>query len=149
MASQAINGIYDGVSTKELDDLLIQTSAMLIAEEPEYSKLAARLLTNYIDKEVDLKGSTAFSESITYGYKNGLISKELYEFTIKNSEKLNTNIQEEKCQLFDYFGLRTLYDRYLLKDPKARTVIESPQFFSCELLLDLQKLLKRLLPFIT
>ena len=54
VASKAISGIYDGVTTTELDTLLIQTAAMLISEEPEYSKLSSRLLTIFIDKEVSL-----------------------------------------------------------------------------------------------
>ena len=64
IASKAISGIYDGVTTTELDSLLIQTSAMLIGDEPKYSKLAARLLTNFIDKEVGQQQITRFSQSI-------------------------------------------------------------------------------------
>src|SRR5687767_15639165 len=53
IATKTIGGLYDGATTKELDNLSIQTSALLIAEEPEYSRLAARLLATYIYKEVE------------------------------------------------------------------------------------------------
>ena len=129
VASKAISGIYDGVTTKELDTLLIQTAAMLIADEPEYSKLASRLLTNFIDKEVTTQGLSSFSKSIAYGYKVGLIHKDIADFVNENSRAFDTAIQEERSDHFEYFGLRTVYDRYLLKDPSSRHVVESPQFF--------------------
>jgi ribonucleoside-diphosphate reductase alpha chain len=129
VASKAISGIYDGVTTKELDTLLMQTAAMLIGEEPEYSKLAARLLVNYIDKEVHGNHIRSFSESISFGHKVGLISDELLSFTRENASALNAAVLEERCDYFEYFGLRTVYDRYLLKDPDSRMIIETPQFF--------------------
>ena len=52
VATRTISGLYDGATTQELDDLSIQTAASFMAEEPEYSFLAARLLSNYIEKEV-------------------------------------------------------------------------------------------------
>ena len=54
VATRTISGLYDGATTQELDELSIRTAASLIAEEPEYSRLAARLLNVYIDKEVKL-----------------------------------------------------------------------------------------------
>ncbi len=129
VASRAISGIYDGVTTKELDSLLIQTSAMLISEEIEYSKLAGRLLTNYIDKEVTSNQVSSFSKSIQKGFESGLIAEDIAKFVKKNQKQLDSAIMEERCDLFEYFGLQTTYDRYLLKDPHNRTVIESPQFF--------------------
>ncbi len=129
VASKAISGIYDGVTTTELDTLLIQTAAMLISEEPEYSKLASRLLTNFIDKEVGVQKIKCFSDSIEAGYRNELIGDELLQFVRENKKALNSAIQEERCDLFEYFGLRTVYDRYLLKNPSTRKVTETSQFF--------------------
>jgi ribonucleoside-diphosphate reductase alpha chain len=129
VGSKAISGIYDGVSTKELDTLLMQTAAMLISEEPEYSKLAARLLTDFIDKEVAGLEIHSFAQSIMFGHSVGLISDRVASFVAKNATTLNMSIMEERCDLFEYFGLRTVYDRYLLKDPTSRKIIESPQFF--------------------
>ena len=129
VADKVIGGLYDGVSTSELDSLLIQTSAMLIGEDLEYSKLSARLLHNYILDEVSGLGISSFSDSVEYGYKVGILSKELYDFVMANAAELNNIISKERSDLFEYFGLRTVYDRYLLKDPASRMVFESPQFF--------------------
>src|SRR5579885_3341190 len=73
VATKTIGGLYDGATTKELDNLSIQTAALLIAEEPEYSKLAARLLSTYISKEVGNQDIQSFSQSIAAGYRNGLV----------------------------------------------------------------------------
>src|SRR5258705_8714874 len=64
IASKTIGGLYDGATTKELDSLSIQTAALLIAEEPEYSKLAARLLLGCILKEVSNQDIYSFSQSM-------------------------------------------------------------------------------------
>ncbi|MEZ4744217.1 MAG: ribonucleoside-diphosphate reductase subunit alpha [Bdellovibrionota bacterium] len=129
VASKAISGIYDGVTTAELDDLMMQTAAMMISEEPEYSKLAARLLTASIDKEVAALNIHSFAQSILYGHKVGLISDQVAGFVANNAAALNMSIMEERCDLFHFFGLKTVYDRYLLKDPDTRQIIETPQFF--------------------
>ena len=129
IATKTISGLYDGATTKELDKLSIQTAASLIFEEPEYSKLAARLLGGYIEKEVRNQEIHSFSQSIAFGYKEGLIADRLYEFVMANSRKLNDAIDPTRNDLFEFFGLRTLYDRYLLKNPETRDVIESPQCF--------------------
>jgi ribonucleoside-diphosphate reductase alpha chain len=129
IAVKTIGGLYDGSTTRELDQLNIQTAASLIAEEPEYSRLAARLLANFVDKEVAAQNIYSFSQSIETGYKYGLIGEECYEFVKANARKLNSAIDERNTDLFEYFGLRTVYDRYLLKNPEARDVIETPQYF--------------------
>jgi len=129
VATKTIGGLYDGATTKELDNLSIQTAALLIAEEPEYSKLAARLLSTYIAKEVGNQDIQSFSQSVAAGYRAGLISERLATFVTANARKLNNAIVAERDNLFEYFGLRTVYDRYLLKDPQGRQVIETPQYF--------------------
>ncbi len=129
VATKTISGLYNGATTQELDQLSIQTAAMLTAEEPAYSQLAARLLATYIDKEVSGQEIHSFSQSVAAGYRVGLIAEDLAGFVMANSRKLNDAIDESRSALFEYFGLRTLYDRYLLRDPKKRGVIESPQHF--------------------
>lgn len=129
VATKTISGIYDGATTKELDKLSIQTAAALIVEEPEYSKLAARLLSTYIDKEVANQEIHSFSQSIYTGKNVGLINERVAKFVAANSRKLNDAIEADRNQQFEFFGLRTVYDRYLLKDPTSRDVIETPQYF--------------------
>jgi ribonucleoside-diphosphate reductase alpha chain len=129
VATKTISGIYDGATTKELDKLSIQTAAALIVEEPEYSKLAARLLSTYIDKEVANQEIHSFSQSIYKGKNVGLINERVAQFVSANSRKLNDAIETDRNLQFEFFGLRTVYDRYLLKDPTSRDVIETPQYF--------------------
>ncbi len=129
VATRAISGLYDGATTKELDELCIQTASMLIGEDPEYSKLGSRLMNRYIKEEVELQGIFKFSDSITKSYEQGLISEEKYKFMIENKEALNLIIIPHRDDLFEYFGLRTVYDRYLLKHPQTRDVLETPQYF--------------------
>src|SRR6476620_4816052 len=129
IATKTISGLYDGATTKELDKLSIQTAASLIFEEPEYSRLAARLLNQYIEKEVRNQEIHSFSQSIAFGVREGLINERVSQFVSENSRKLNDAIDQTRNDLFEFFGLRTLYDRYLLKNPVTRDVIESPQFF--------------------
>jgi ribonucleoside-diphosphate reductase alpha chain len=129
IATKTISGLYDGATTKELDKLSIQTSASLIFEEPEYSRLAARLLNQYVEKEVRNQEIHSFSQSIAFGAREGLIAERVVQFVSENSRKLNDAIDQTRNDLFEFFGLRTLYDRYLLKNRVTRDVIESPQFF--------------------
>jgi len=129
VATKTIGGLYDGATTKELDRLSINTAASLIVEEPEYSRLAARLLATYIDKEVRNQEIQSFSQSISAGEQAGLISAPVAEFVAANSRKLNDAIEPGRNTLFEYFGLRTVYDRYLLRHPERRDVLETPQYF--------------------
>ena len=129
VATKTISGLYDGATTRELDRLSIQTAAGLIVDEPQYARLAARLLSTYIDKEVQNQGIHAFSQSIVTGHKLGLVNSRLHELVLQNARKLNDAIDEGRDRELEYFGLRTVYDRYLLKHPKTRLVIETPQQF--------------------
>ncbi len=129
VAIKTISGLYDGASTQELDRLSIQTAAALTAEEPEYSKLAARLLATYIDKEVRGQEIQSFSQSIAKGRSLGLINDRLSAFVDENSRKLNDAIRTDRNRSFEYFGLRTVYDRYLLRHPETREVVETAQYF--------------------
>lgn len=129
VATRTISGLYDGATTRELDELSIRTAALLTAEEPEYGRLAARLLAGVIEKEVAGIEIHAFSQSVQRGFDLGLINQRLLDFVQANARKLNDAIDRNLDAKFDYFGLRTLYDRYLLRHPTARTVIETPQQF--------------------
>jgi ribonucleoside-diphosphate reductase alpha chain len=129
VASKTIGGLYNGATTKELDLLSIQTAASLIAEEPEYSRLAARLLDGFIVKEVANQNIYSFSQSVSAGKQHGLLSKDLASFVFVNARKLNDAIVDSRSDLFEYFGLRTVYDRYLLRHPETREAIETPQQF--------------------
>ncbi|MEU3642409.1 ribonucleoside-diphosphate reductase subunit alpha [Lentzea sp. NPDC034063] len=129
VATKTISGLYDGATTEELDRLSIQTAAALVSEEPEYSKLAAGLLAAFIEKEVRRQGVMSFSQSIALGHAEGLIGDTTAEFVAANARKLDDAIDLEGDRRFEYFGLRTVYDRYLLRHPSKRSVIEQPQYW--------------------
>lgn len=129
VAAKVISGLYDGASTKELDQLCIQTAALLIGEEPQYSRLASRLLARYITEEVTNQNIRSFYDSITVAYKHGIVNEDKFNFVKEHKEALNIIVDDSRTLRFEYFGLRTIYDRYLLKDPKSRQVIETPQHF--------------------
>lgn len=129
VATRTISGLYDGATTRELDELSIRTAALLTAEEPEYGRLGARLLADFIAKEVAGQEIHAFSQSIARGHEIGLINDRLLGFVQANARKLNDALDTSMDRRFDYFGLRTLYDRYLLRHPTKRSVIETPQQF--------------------
>ncbi len=129
VASKTIGGLYDGATTRELDTISIDTAASLIAEEPQYSRLAARLLLATIVKEVSALNLYSFSQSIAYGFQEGVVGKATAEFVATHARKLNHAIDDTFSDRFEYFGLRTVYDRYLLRDPISRSIIETPQHF--------------------
>jgi ribonucleoside-diphosphate reductase alpha chain len=129
VATRTISGLYDGASTRELDQLSIQTAAALTAEEPEYSRLAARLLATYVDKEVAGQEIHSFSQSIARGHALGLVGDRLAAFVAESTRKLNAAVDPSLSDRLEYFGMRTVCDRYLLRQPETREVIETPQYF--------------------
>jgi ribonucleoside-diphosphate reductase alpha chain len=129
VATKTISGLYDGATTAELDRLSIQTAAEMIGEEPQYSLLAARLLAGYIDKEVRNEGIASFAQAVGLGHAEGLIGDETARFVKDNARKLDFAVDPTGDLRFGYFGLRTVYDRYLLRHPVTRKVIETPQYF--------------------
>jgi ribonucleoside-diphosphate reductase alpha chain len=129
VATKTISGLYDGATTAELDRLSIQTAAEMTGEEPQYSRLAARLLATYIGKEVRGQGIASFSQSVSLGYAEGLIGEQTERFVKDNSRKLDDAVSHAADREFEYFGIKTVYDRYLLRHPASRQVIETPQYF--------------------
>jgi ribonucleoside-diphosphate reductase alpha chain len=137
VATKTVGGLVDGVSTREIDLLSIRNAVGLISEDPSYSKIAGRILANVIQKEVgNQQDIQSFSQSIETGHRVGLISEQTYNLVMANKRKLNDRIRHERDWLFEFHGIQTLYDRYLLKHPtatvdgsKQRVVIETPQYF--------------------
>jgi len=129
VATKTISGLYDGATTAELDLLSIQTAAEMTGEEPQYSRLAARLLAGYIDKEVRGQGIASFSQSVSLGHAEGLIGDQTATFVKDNARKLDDAIAHSADWEFEYFGIKTVYDRYLLRHPSTRLVLETPQYF--------------------
>ena len=129
VATRTISALADGATTRELDELSIRTAAGLIVEEPRYSRLAGRLLATYIDKEVRNQNIPWFTESVIRGHELGVIGDNALAFVLDNASTLNAAINSNRDRNFEFFGLRTVYDRYLLRHPETRDVIETPQYF--------------------
>jgi ribonucleoside-diphosphate reductase alpha chain len=129
VATKTISGLYDGATTAELDRLSIQTAADMIASEPQYSRLAARLLASYIAKEVRGQGIASFSQSVALGHAEGVIGDDTAKLVKDNARKLDFAVDDDADLRFEYFGIKTVYDRYLLRHPSSRLVLETPQYF--------------------
>ena len=146
VSTRTIAALADGATTRELDELSIRTAAGLIVEEPNYSKLAARMLATYIDKEVRNQNIPWFSEAMDAGHRLGLIGDNTAAFVQANAPALNAAIDSGRDRNFEFFGLRTVYDRYLLRHPDNRLVIETPQYFflrvACGLSTDAEEAVK-------
>ncbi|MCX5228563.1 ribonucleoside-diphosphate reductase subunit alpha [Streptomyces sp. NPDC006553] len=129
VAAAALRGRSAVADEAELRELATESAAGLIAEDPAYSRLAARLLTITIADEAAGQGSFSFSASVAVGHREGLIADRTAEFVALHADRLDATVDAAADDRFGYFGLRTLYSRYLLRHPITRKVIETPQHF--------------------
>ncbi|MEU4201779.1 ribonucleoside-diphosphate reductase subunit alpha [Streptomyces sp. NPDC039022] len=133
IAAAALRGRHPGSDEAELRSLAMEAAAGLIGDEPQYSKLAARLLTRAIAEEAAAEGAVAFSASVAVGHREGLIADSTAEFVRTHADRLDELVERALTDgaddRFGYFGLRTLHSRYLLRHPISRQVIETPQHF--------------------
>ncbi|MEU6171210.1 ribonucleoside-diphosphate reductase subunit alpha [Streptantibioticus parmotrematis] len=129
VAAAALRGRHAGSDDAELRSLATEAAAGLIAEDPQYSRLAARLLARAIAEEAAGQGVVTFSDSIATGHREGLIADRTADFTAAHAARLDAAIDPEGDDRFGYFGLRTLHSRYLLRHPLTRQVVETPQQF--------------------
>ncbi|WP_299603884.1 ribonucleoside-diphosphate reductase subunit alpha [uncultured Aquimarina sp.] len=120
VAMRVIEGLYDGVTTSELDNLAAEIAATMTIAHPDYAKLAARISVSNLHKNT----KKTFSEVVKdlYEYVNPrtekkapLISDEVYEVIMANKEKLDSTIIYNRDFGYDYFGFKTLERSYLLK----------------------------------
>ncbi len=126
VAKRTISGLHQGSTTQELDDLSIANAVMLMADEPNYSKVAARMLSEGIRKEVGR--DFAFRDYVRISTELGLLSTQVMELVSQDFQTVEFAIRHERDDLFEYFGLKTVADRYLLRHPKTRKMIERPQW---------------------
>ncbi|MER5961079.1 ribonucleoside-diphosphate reductase subunit alpha [Streptomyces sp. NPDC002057] len=129
VAAAALRGRSASSDEAELRELATEAAAGLIADDPAYSRLAARLLTITIADEAASQGSFSFSASVAVGHHEGLIADRTAAFVTRHADRLDATIDAAGDDRFGYFGLRTLYSRYLLRHPITRKVVETPQHF--------------------
>ena len=130
VAMKVINGLYDGVSTIELDNLAAEIAATMTTRHPDFAKLAARIAVSNLHKVTSKSFSNTMKRLYTYvDPKNGqnapLISKETWKVIKDNAAELDDAIIYDRDFSYDYFGFKTLERSYLMKvDGK---VVERPQ----------------------
>ena len=130
VAMKVINGLYDGVSTVELDNLAAEIAATMTTRHPDFAKLAARIAVSNLHKVTSKSFSNTMKRLYTYvDPKNGqnapLISKETWKVIKDNAAELDDAIIYDRDFSYDYFGFKTLERSYLMKvDGK---VVERPQ----------------------
>ncbi len=130
IAKKVIDGLYDGVSTQELDELAAETAATLTTKHPDFATLAARIAVSNLHKTTSKSFSSTMKRLYTYvnpktGENASLLSKEVYGIINKNAALLDSSIIYDRDFSYDYFGFKTLEKSYLLRlDGK---VIERPQ----------------------
>ena len=130
VSRKVIAGLYDGVTTEELDVLAAETAASLITNHPDYSKLASRIAISSLYKRVDKHFSSTAKKLYEYinpktGEKAGMISDETYSVIEKYGRELDAMMVHDRDFNFDYFGFKTLEKSYLLK--MYGQVAETPQ----------------------
>lgn len=130
VAMRVIEGLYDGVTTSELDNLAAETAASMTVSHPDYAQLAARIAVSNLHKNT----KKSFSETMTdmYQYVNPrtnqdspLISDEVHEVIMANAERLDSTIIYNRDFNYDYFGFKTLERSYLLRINGQ--IVERPQ----------------------
>jgi len=120
VAMRVIEGLYDGVTTSELDNLAAEIAATMTTSHPDYAKLAARISVSNLHKNTKKSFSEVMEDLYTYvnprtGKKAPLLSDEVYNVIIDNKDKLDSAIIYNRDFGYDYFGFKTLERSYLLK----------------------------------
>nr|WP_297915599.1 ribonucleoside-diphosphate reductase subunit alpha [uncultured Allomuricauda sp.] len=130
VAMRVIEGLYDGVTTSELDNLAAEIAATMTTAHPDYAKLAARISVSNLHKNTKKSFSETMKDLYEYinprtGKKAPLLSDEVYKVIAENAETLDSTIIYNRDFGYDYFGFKTLERSYLLK--LNGKIVERPQ----------------------
>lgn len=141
IAKRTINGLFDGITTDELDNLSAEVSAYMTSVHPDYARLAGRIAVANLHRST----SDSFMETFEtlYNYQNEftkekqpLISDEIYAFAREYKDRISTEIAYSRDFEFDYFGFKTLEKSYLLK--VHGKIVERPQHLFMRVALGVQ-----------
>jgi ribonucleoside-diphosphate reductase alpha chain len=130
VAKKVIEGLFDGVTTSELDNLAAETAASLTTKHPDYALLASRIAVSNLHKNTTKSFSETMKRMYEYvdkktGNNAALLADDVYEIIMANADILDSSIIYDRDFGFDYFGFKTLEKSYLLKiDGK---IAERPQ----------------------
>ncbi|MCW5924227.1 MAG: ribonucleoside-diphosphate reductase subunit alpha [Saprospiraceae bacterium] len=130
VSKKVIMGLYDGVTTVELDNLAAETAATMATVHPDYALLAARIAVSNLHKETEKSFAKVVHELYHYidpktGDRAGLIGDDTYKIVQKHKERLESAIIFDRDFEFDYFGFKTLERSYLMR--MNGKVVERPQ----------------------
>ena len=130
VAMRVIEGLYDGVTTSELDNLAAETAATMTTTHPDYAQLAARISVSNLHKNTKKSFLETMTDLYTYvnprtGKKAPLIADNVYAIIKDNAELLDSTIIYNRDFGYDYFGFKTLERSYLLKINGQ--IVERPQ----------------------
>ncbi len=120
ISMRVIEGLYDGVTTSELDNLAAEIAATMTTSHPDYARLAARISVSNLHKNTKKSFSEVMTDLYEYvnprtGKKAPLLSDEVFEVIKNNAEELDSTIIYNRDFGYDYFGFKTLERSYLLK----------------------------------
>ena len=137
VAMRVIEGLYDGVTTSELDNLAAEIAATMTTTHPDYAQLAARISVSNLHKNTKKSFSETMKDLYEYvnprtGKKAPLLSDEVYKVIQKNAELLDSSIIYNRDFGYDFFGFKTLERSYLLK--LNGRLWNDPSTCSCECL---------------
>ncbi|TRW22388.1 ribonucleoside-diphosphate reductase subunit alpha [Flavobacterium zepuense] len=130
VAMRVIEGLYDGVTTSELDNLAAETAASMTITHPDYAQLAARIAVSNLHKNTKKSFSETMNDMYHYvnprtNQESPLLSDEVYEAIMANAERLDSTIIYNRDFNYDYFGFKTLERSYLLRINGQ--IVERPQ----------------------
>ncbi|CAM9645643.1 unnamed protein product [Chrysoparadoxa australica] len=130
VAQKVVQGIYNGVTTSELDNLAAETCAYMNTDHPDYARLAARISVSNLQRDTIGSFSGTIEMLRKYrdpktGLNSGFISDEVYKFVKEHKEVLDNAIDYERDTNFDFFGFKTLERSYLMRI--GGRVVERPQ----------------------
>lgn len=130
VAKKVILGLYDGVTTVELDNLAAETAATMATIHPDYALLAARIAVSNLHKETEKTFHKVVHDLYYYvdpktGERAGLIGEETFRIVMKHKDRLDSAIIHDRDFDFDYFGFKTLERSYLMR--MNGKVVERPQ----------------------
>tara|TARA_R110002073_G_scaffold279026_1_gene442915 strand:- start:163549 stop:166008 length:2460 start_codon:yes stop_codon:yes gene_type:complete len=130
VAMRVIEGLYDGVTTSELDNLAAEIAATMTVQHPDYAKLAARITVSNLHKNTKKSFSETMTDLYVYvnprtGKKAPMVADDVYEIIMANAEKLDSTIIYNRDFGYDYFGFKTLERSYLLR--VNGEIVERPQ----------------------
>ena len=130
VAMKVIEGIYDGVTTTDLDELAAEVAAAKTIDHPDYALLASRIAVSNLHKDTKKTFSDVMSDLYNYidpktGENAALLSEEVFGIIMDNKDRLDSNIIYDRDFRYDYFGFKTLTRSYLFK--LNGKIVERPQ----------------------